>query len=255
MTKDGNKSTNTSGSRLCVKNVYSTPRGIVRSNCYAYSIGHYDRQGDPYKLQPGDLSTKKEFHLHDCSEVVARTREDLARYGGYPIKFNRPCKDGLIKIALILAPEVDYHFLVYHDDVRYLVVCDGETRKSIADRFKINIRNVEKLDSYSKGTSVYVKNAKCWSHKRGAAYPPSLMDSNFKIIKDPRSATFDYGELNYTVFCAAFCARSLNKTTGKNIPTVVTDDQGRLNVRKNTVSASSVRRVANSVKKNLNLDK
>jgi len=165
-------------------------------------------RGTSYKLQPGDLSTGKAFSLRSCKEVVQRVREDLAVVGGNMVPFKRPCKATQYKIALVLAPDADYHFLVHHKDVKYQVTSSGETRQSIAKQFGVPVRNVERREGYPVGSSVLVKNADCWSHKRGTAYPPTLLDSEGKIIKDPRRAKLDYPGLNYKVFCATFCVPS-----------------------------------------------
>ena len=201
--------------RVCKKDGFSSRAGIGRNNCYAWALGEVAlmTSGDSYKLQPGDLSTQKPFDLKSCKEVVQRVREDLAVVGGNLVSFKQPCKATQYKIALVLAPGVDYHFLVHHKDVKYQVTSNGETRSSIAKQFGVNVRNVERKDRYGVGTKVFVKGANCWSHKRGTAYAPTLMDSEGKVIKDPRRAKLDYGELNYRVFCATFCIPSRDKAT------------------------------------------
>jgi hypothetical protein len=236
--------------RVCRKDGFSEPRGIIRANCYAYSIGVMKLDGTPYKLQPGDLSTKKPFHLETCDEVVQRTKEDLKVLGGKAIKFSEKCGKNQVKIALILAPGVDYHFLVHHTDVVFLVTCHGESRESIAKKFQVPVENVQKKKSYRKGSSVYVKNADCWSQKRGTAFPPSLMDSDGKIIKDPRKARFNYGYLNYTVFCAAFCVK---KRDNMLAPVVRSSKSGKLKVKKYDHRFVGMKRVIRAVKKRMKI--
>src|SRR5210317_211619 len=136
--------------RVCKREGFQTKRGIVRNNCYAYSVGVLKLDGDPYKLQPGDLSTGKSFELDTCDEVVERTKEDLKVLKGRAIKFSEKCGRNENKIALILAPGMDYHFLVFHNDVNFLVTCNDETRDSIAKRFDVDIACVEKKKSYKK---------------------------------------------------------------------------------------------------------
>lgn len=142
-----------------------------------------------------------------CDSIVERVKDDLKLLGGSVTPFGKPCKKGHYKIALILAPGVDYHFLVYHKDVVFQVTQKNQTRASIAKKFGVPVGYVQKKASYGLGQSVFIKNAKCWSHKRGTAFPVTLLDSKGKIIKDPRTATFDYGWLNYTVFCTSFCVK------------------------------------------------
>jgi len=196
----------TNASPVCKRNVFSRPEGIPRSNCYAYALQLGRSDGPHYKLQPGDLSTRKDFDLATCQGVRAGTLEDLKFVGGYEEAMETTCKSGYYKIALILSPHMDYHYLVLHKHVIY-VSEKGDTRASIAKKFGVRLSDVEKKASYAAGTSVYISNANVWSHKRGAAYPPTLVDSENKIIKDPRKATFDYGLLNYSIFCTTFCVR------------------------------------------------
>lgn len=200
--------------RVCKKDGFSSRAGISRNNCYSWALGNVAlvTRGNSYKLQPGDLSTQKPFDLASCKEVVQRVREDLAVAGGDLVPFKKPCGNDQYKIALVLSPGVDYHFLVHHKHVKYEITTPGETRASIAKQFGVNPRNVEKRDQYEVGDKVFVSNANCWSHKRGTAYAPTLLDSDGNIIKDPRRAHLDYGDLNYRVFCATFCVPSRDKT-------------------------------------------
>jgi len=238
--------------RVCKREGFQTKRGIVRNNCYAYSVGVLKLDGDPYKLQPGDLSTGKSFELDTCDEVVERTKEDLKVLKGRAIKFSEKCGRNENKIALILAPGMDYHFLVFHNDVNFLVTCHDETRDSIAKRFDVDIACVQKKKSYKKGSSVMVRGAKCWSHKRGTAFPPTLQDSTGSIIKDPRNATFDYGVLNYTVFCSAFCVKQRDDMKA---PIVRSTTNGELNVKKYDRRYTGLKSVIKAVKKRIGMKK
>ena len=236
--------------RVCRKNVFSDKQGVIRNNCYAWSIGAASANGPSYKLQPGDLSTRKPFRLSKCGDVIERTKEDLGVIGGYVSPFQSVCKKNHYKIALILAPGMDYHFLVHHKDVVFKITCSGETRTSIAKKFNVPVKCVEKAASYKRGDSVYIKNADCWSHKRGTAYPVSLMDSNGKIIKDPRKATFDYGMLNYTIFCATFCVK---RRPDMNATVVKSDNAGNLRVHAYDAQPMGIKKVINRLKKRMGI--
>jgi hypothetical protein len=191
---------------VCKHNVFS--EHIVRNNCYAYAMQIGSRHGPyNYKLQPGDLSSKKYFHLHSCQDVRDRVLDDLSVVGGYLIKnLENPCTPNHYLIAMILSKERDYHFLLFHQDIRY-VVEQGETRASIAKKFKVPVSHVARLSKYTPGSVVFIKNANVWSHKRGTAEPPTLLDSRGRVIKDPRTSTFNYGYLNYNTFCTFFCVK------------------------------------------------
>lgn len=193
---------------LCKFNVFSMPHGIVRNNCYAYALQIGSKRGPyNYKLQPGDLSSKKYFDLDSCHDVRDRVIDDLKVIGGYMVKtLEKPCKPGHYLIAMILSKDRDYHFLVFHNDIRYVVEA-GETRQSIARKFHVPVSRIERRSTYTPGTVVCIRGANVWSHKRGTAEPPTLLDSNGKIIKDPRKSKFNYGFLDYNTFCTFFCVR------------------------------------------------
>ncbi|MGA1563942.1 MAG: hypothetical protein ACO35C_04905 [Pontimonas sp.] len=204
---------------VCKYNVFSMPNGVPRNNCYAYALQIGTKSGPyNYKLQPGDLSTKKYFGLASCHDVRDRVLEDLAVIGGYKVSSPKtPCAKDHYLIALILSRNRDYHFLLFHKDIRY-VVEEGETRRSIATKFRVPVGNVQKRAAYKKGSVVEIKNARVFSHKRGTAYPPTLLDSKGQIIKDPRRAVFNYGYLNYSTFCSFFCVkrRDIGPSTIRN---------------------------------------
>jgi hypothetical protein len=210
------------GEPTCKYNVFSTEHGIRNNNCTAYAYQLARKDGTYFKLQPGDLSTRKPFHLRDCRQVKQRVKEDLAVLGGFPTRLETPCKKDMYKIALVLAPNRDYHFLIQHKDV-YYVSEQGDTRRSIAKKFQVPLARVEAKSTYRAGTSVFVKGAGVWSHKRGLAFPPTLLDAKKKLIKNPALANFDYGELNYTVFCGVFCVAK-NKGTS---PSVVRNNRNK----------------------------
>jgi hypothetical protein len=199
----------------CKYNVFSTQRGIQNNNCTAYAYQLARKDGTYFKLQPGDVSTRKPFHLRTCQQVVQRVKEDLQVLGGFPTRLTTPCHKNMYKIALVLAPNRDYHFLLQHKDV-YYVTESNETRASIAKKFQVALADVQRKTSYARGTSVLVKNAGVWSHKRGIALPPTLLDAKGKLIKNPQMANFDYGHLNYSVFCGVFCVAK-NKGTSPSV--------------------------------------
>jgi hypothetical protein len=199
----------------CKYNVFSTQRGIRNNNCTAYAYQLARRDGTYFKLQPGDLSTRKPFHVLSCKEVVERVKEDLKVLGGFPTRLTTPCQKNMYKIALVLSPGRDYHFLLQHKDV-YYVTEPGDTRASIAKKFQVPLTKVQNKKSYAAGTSVLIKDAGVWSHKRGIAHPPTLLDAKKQLIKNPKRANFNYGELNYSVFCGVFCVAK-NKGTSASV--------------------------------------
>lgn len=249
---NGGKVLASNSSPVCRRNVFSHRNGIPRNNCYAWALQLGRKDGPFYKLQPGDLSTKKSFDLDSCSGVRQRTLEDLKIVGGYEEKLRTTCRDGYYKIALILSKNMDYHYLLLHKDVMY-VAEKGDTRDSIAKKFGVKRACVEAKRSYTPGASVYIKNANVWSHKRGAAYAPTLVDSKNRIIKDPTKASFDYGMLNYDIYCTSFCVRRrLDRAacTVRN-STCKKDNIKRLTVTKGNVPPKTIQEVINQLKKRI----
>lgn len=181
------------------------------------------------KLQPGNLSGHAgvDFPLDTCHPAKKRALEDIvARKLGYEESLDVPCAKGYGKIVLQLAKNNDFHFLRQNGDVLYPVE-DGETRDSIAKKFRVPVDNVVMKSglapkrSLKPGQVVRIVDANVWSGKRGTAFPPSLYDAKGNIIFDPRKANFDYGDLNYTKVCSAFCVKQKpckkTKTLKKNL--------------------------------------
>jgi LysM repeat protein len=193
----------------CTKKPYGTKRGTISANCYQYAI-----QGlklNPYhKLQPGNLSGKEgiDFNLNTCHPATRRVIEDMAKKGmGYQSKLDTPCKKGYGKIALLLSKNNDFHFLRQNGDIIYIVE-PGETKESIAKKFRVPLANVKCTNRKLKtGQKVRVVDANVWSHKRGIQFPPTLYDARGKVIFDPRKSNFNYGSLNYSQLCSIFCVK------------------------------------------------
>jgi len=170
----------------------------------------------PYrKLQPGNLSGKEgiDFNLNTCHPAKKRVLEDLvATKRGYETSLDTPCAKGFAKIALLLSKNNDFHFLRQNGDIVYPVE-PGETRASIARKFRVPLVNVVPMKTPKK---VRVLRANVWSHKRGTAFPPTLYDAKGHVIFDPREANFNYGDLNYRTLCSAFCVKQKPCTRKKS---------------------------------------
>jgi len=189
----------------CTKAPYALPSAVPRNNCYAYAVQHLARRGKPSKLQPGNLSGLQgtDFDLTTCHPSLRRVIRDLYATGtGYKESLDRPCRVGYGKIALLLSKGNDFHFLRQNKDVIYPVE-PGETPSIIAKKFKVPVAQIVPISK----KRVRVVDAGVWSHKRGTAYPPSLYDAKGKIIFDPRTADMNYGYLNYSRVCGAYCVK------------------------------------------------
>ena len=187
---------------------FGTPRGISSYNCYAYAINEH--RGTPgYKLQPGDKSRQSsDLDSSSCPVLVDRVMDDNKRRGIRPAKPGSKCPPGYYKIMSFQDPGKDYHFyrqgnhLVYRTRPR-------DTLKSIARDFRVPLASVVSPTPHPKaGELVFVKGAGAFSHKQGLATGPLLRDARGSTISDPRSASRNYGDLNYTTFCGAMCVRA-----------------------------------------------
>lgn len=203
------KKTPVSGSEpTCTKKPYGTRKGTISANCYQYAL-QLAKMTPYHKLQPGDLSGKEgvNFNLNTCHPAKRRVIEDFVNKGnGYESNLDTPCKPGYGKIVLLLSKNNDFHFLRQNGDIVYIVE-PGETKESIAKKFRVPLANVQAKYKVKKGQKVRVVGANVYSHKRGTAYPPTLYDAKGHVIFDPRKANFNYGSLNYSKVCSAFCVK------------------------------------------------
>lgn len=205
----------TSGSEpTCTKAPYGTKSGVISANCYQYALQHTPMIRYR-KLQPGNLSGSEgiDFPLDTCHPAKKRVLEDIVKQKlGYEESLDVPCAKGFAKIVLQLAKGTDFHFLRQNGDVVYPVE-KNETRASVAKKFRVPLTRVllrngkDPKRPLKHGQLVRIVGANVWSGKRGTAYPPSLYDAKGNIIFDPRKSNFNYGDLNYTKVCAAFCVK------------------------------------------------
>ena len=204
------KSLPVSGSEQPFTNlVYSTRRGKVNNNCYAYALDAY-KNGGGNKMQPGNRSpgaSLGSLDLRDCADLKRRVLGDGAKLGSP----ERACPAGHYKIMGFVAPDQDFHWYKQHRDL--LVRAHRPTTAAeLAKRFGVPVASVawDAADPVPPGELVLVKGANAWSHKRGFATGPLLDDACGKPIKDPRYACRDYGGTggaNYSQFCGAYCVK------------------------------------------------
>lgn len=172
-----------------------------RGNCYSFAI---DMATLNRKLQPGELAGNYSgVDLgRGCRDFVRKMRKDSKASKGrmYPSDPARKCRKGYYKVQGFVDPHADFHYYRQLGSVVYRTK-PGETLRSVADKFKVRIGQVRRRGP---GT-VLVRNANVWAHKRGLAGGPVIEDSCGKPILDPRRACRDYGDLDYTKFCASWC--------------------------------------------------
>jgi hypothetical protein len=104
----------------------------------------------------------------------------------------------------------DFHFYKQHGLVEYRPK-KGDTRTSIAKFFRIP---VAKVPPVTLGKIMKIR-ANVFSHKRGWATGPLLVDAKGNVIKDPRKAAKKYPGLNYNTYCSSFCVKNKGIEVGK----------------------------------------
>jgi hypothetical protein len=205
---------------------WGTATGIGNNNCYAYAVGDYEA----YRWQksiPGDrsgLSNKP----NDYTTCTGLPKAVLSDNPGkiYQVKPNEKCKRGYYKVMMFVCPgrptnyirQGDFHFYVQHGVIEYRIK-PGDTQESVAKFFKIPLSRVKRAGTFAPNKRIVIK-ANVFSHKRGWATGPLLVDAKGKAIKDPRKASRNYPGLNYETYCSSFCVKDKGIKVGKTHPKV-----------------------------------
>ena len=95
----------------------------------------------------------------------------------------------------------------------------GDTVVSVAKFFKVPESRVKRGGTFKVGKRIVFK-ANVFSHKRGWATGPLLVDAKVKAIVDPRKASRNYPGLNYETYCSSFCVKNRGIKVGKTHPKV-----------------------------------
>jgi hypothetical protein len=205
---------------------WGSNKGIPNNNCYAYAVGDYEA----YRWQksiPGDRSgmSNVKHNYTSCNGLPKRVVSDNPK-NVYKIDGDKKCKKGYFKIMMFVSSgrptnyirQGDFHFYKQHGVIEYKIK-PGDTIKSVAAFFKIPESRIKKAGRFQVGKRITFK-ANVFSHKRGWATGPLLGDANGKVIKDPRTASRKYNELNYDKYCSSFCVKDSGIKVGKGYPKV-----------------------------------
>lgn len=187
--------------------VYGTRRGKGNNNCYGYAIDRYRNSGSN-KLQPGNVSKSPgELNLGSCAALRLRSMADL-KGRAYEVDADKPCRAGHYKIMAFLSKDNDYHWYKQHKDALVRLSHKMRDLAALSRVLGVAPRQLQSPSPNPKpGDLVLVRNAGVWSHKQGLATGPLLRDACGKVITDPRRACKNYGRLNYTDYCGAFCVK------------------------------------------------
>src|SRR5210317_1353671 len=163
--------------------------GIGSNNCYAYAVGDYESM----RLQksiPGERANIYKSHTYtNCKDLPRRVIADNPKKV-YRVKAEDKCKKDSFKVMMFVAPgnkrnyfrQVDFHFYKQHGFVEYKVK-KGNTHESIAKFFKVPVTRVKRAGKCIPGKLLKFK-ANVFSHKRGWATGPLLIDAKGKSITD-----------------------------------------------------------------------
>jgi hypothetical protein len=199
--------------------------GIGSNNCYAYAVGDYESM----RLQksiPGERANIYKSHTYtNCKDLPRRVIADNPKKV-YRTKAEDKCKKDFFKVMMFVAPgnkrnyfrQGDFHFYKQHGSVEYKVK-KGNTHESIAKFFKVPVTRVKRAGKCIPGKLLKFK-ANVFSHKRGWATGPLLIDAKGKSITDPRKASRDYPGLSYKKYCSSFCVKNRGIKVGHTHPKV-----------------------------------
>lgn len=205
---------------------WGSKKGVTSNNCYAYAVGDYEA----YRFQkstPGDRSglSKRNHTYTNCKELPKRVISDNPKKV-YRAKAEEQCRKGYYKVMMFVSPgrptnyirQGDFHFYKQHGVIEYKIK-NGDTVKSVASFFRVPISRIKRAGRFQVGKRIVFK-ANIFSHKRGWATGPLLVDAVGKVIKDPRKSSRDYKTLNYELYCGSFCVKNRGIKVGKTHPKV-----------------------------------
>tara|TARA_B100000073_G_scaffold345076_1_gene353278 strand:- start:2466 stop:3212 length:747 start_codon:yes stop_codon:yes gene_type:complete len=200
--------------------------GIGNNNCYAYAVGDYESYRR-HKSIPGERAGIYNSHNYThCKDLPRRVMADNPNKV-YIVKANDKCKKSFYKIMMFVAPgkkrnyfrQGDFHFYKQHGFVEYKVK-KGNKYEDIAKFFKVPLNRVKQAGKLVPGKILKFK-ANVFSHKRGWATAPLLVDAKGKAITDPRKASRNYPGLEYKKYCSSFCVKNRGIKVGHTHPKVV----------------------------------
>jgi len=200
--------------------------GVGNNNCYAYAVGDYEKMR-LQKSVPGERAGIRNLsHTYtNCKGLPQRVIADNPKKV-YTAKATEKCKPNHFKVMMFVAPgnqrnyfrQGDFHFYKQHGAVEYKVK-KGNTYENIAKFFKVPVSRVKKAGKLVPGKLLKFK-ANVFSHKRGWATGPLLVDAKGKSIQDPRTSSRDYPGLSYQKYCSSFCVKNRGIKVGHTHPKV-----------------------------------
>ena len=179
-------------------------KGRRSNNCYAYAVHDYEDYR-PYKSVPNNTSSTV------CKTLTKGVLKDNPGKV-YKARSGEKCRKNHYKIMMVADAGRDFHFYKQHSIVNHEVK-EGETYTSISKMWGVPWGRVRRAGVLRPGRKLKFK-GNYFSHKRGWATGPLLLDACGKIIKDPRKACRNYQILNYTKYCGSFCVKNKGMNVG-----------------------------------------
>jgi len=175
----------------------------IKANCYVFGLapamgpGGYNNKR-LQKARPGDLCTNFKnapLDFNDCGDIVKRVLCDNPKYvTKLPSTANvNQSLDGYHHLmAAILSPglHTDFHFL-RRIPLKYLLKDIGKLSRNMPKKAQDQLMSLNPK---------YI-----WVHQRGwSSGGPLIHDAKDNLITDPSKASFDYGSVNYSIYCGLF---------------------------------------------------
>ena len=206
---------------------WGSKKGIRSNNCYDYAFNDYSNFRTQ-KSSPGNKSGMRNNNygpIKACGKLPVGVKSNNPS-NVYRTKGDMKCNPGFFKAMMFVAPSSgrnlfnsgDFHFYRQYGSVEYKPK-KGDTYEKIAKFFNVPVSRVKKAGPLKPGKVMKFK-ANGFSHKRGWATGPLLVDAKGKRIVDPRFSSRDYPGLNYKLYCSSFCVKNKGVVIGKNNPNV-----------------------------------
>lgn len=215
--------------------------GVWHDNCYDYAFD-LNNPRSVNRNVPGNMSGNKAYGLtfRNCTGIAKRVLSDYRGLAYRLRKSTTPCRPGYYKVMNFVAPGYgDFHWYRETRLVRYRIR-PGDTVTTLAKFFRVtqtciknayrrahapkNITNgriattntelrtlnsmneMQRTGKLNSGKVIDIP-VKLWSHKQGFGAGPVIVDASGKTIKNPLRANKNYGSLNYSKFCSAYCVK------------------------------------------------
>ena len=160
-------------------------------------------------LNGGERPRKKTKHRLDWYQVTYNLNTATQR-----AHMIETLEDRLANMTVSITVRFQHGFVEYK-------VKRGNTCESIARFFQVPLSRVKNCGGKCIPGRILKFKANVFSHKRGWATGPLLVDAKGKAITDPRKSSRAYTGLSYKKYCSSFCVKNRGIKVGHTHPKVV----------------------------------